>query len=159
MPNNKHGATSGFLDFPLYDLADTDQLSLEFHGQGEKKVMVIAKGENVENEIEFLQSVLSPLGIQYPKDPFILITTNQRVSFVQLIQNFEFESLVLMGISPKDLGLQITVPFYYPLNLAKKQLIFTEAIHVFTEEKDQGGARPKAKQLWVSLKSFFEKQQ
>lgn len=156
MPNNEHSTSSDFLDFPLYDLADKGEFTLGFHGQGEKKVMVAAKGENVENEIEFLQSVLSPLGIQYPKDPFILITTDQKVSFIQLIQNFEFDSLVSMGISPEDLGLQITVPLYYPLNLAKKQLIFTESVNVFTEEKEQGGARPKAKQLWLSLKSFFE---
>ncbi|KAA3633921.1 MAG: hypothetical protein DWQ02_12310 [Bacteroidetes bacterium] len=156
MPNNEHGTTSGFLDFPLYDLVEEGELTLNFHGQGEKKVMVIAKGENVENEIEFLQSVLSPLGVQYPNDPFILITGDQRVSFNQLIQKFEFDSLISMGISPDALGLQINAPLYYPINIANKQLIFTETITVFTAEKEKGGARPKAKQLWLSLKSFFE---
>ena len=157
MSNKKLHSITGLLDFPIYDLPETVKEDHNFLGQGNKDVIVIAKADDVGNGIEFLQSVLSPLGINYPEDPYILITSNPRVSFTGLCQNYDFSKLLLFGVDPKSLGLQISTPFYHPINLVKKQLIFVESIEVFTEEKAKGGPRPKAKNLWLSLKSFFEK--
>lgn len=156
MSDNKLRSITDLLDFPIYDLPETGTKDHNFLGQGNKKIMVIANADDVGNEIEFLQSVLSPLGIKYPEDPLVLITSNPRVSFTDLCQNYDFRELLLFGVDPKSIGLQISPPAYQSINIAKKQLIFVEPIEVFIEEKTKGGSRPKAKNLWVSLKSFLE---
>jgi hypothetical protein len=156
MSNKRLYSFSDFLDYALYDLPEEDQKDLRFLGQGKKNVMVIAKADDVGNEIEFLQSVLSPLGISCTEDAYIYLTPEPRVSFVWLCQNYDFSELLLFGVYPKDIGMQINAPFYQSINIAKKRLFFANDIHVFTSEKAKGGARPKAKQLWMALKSFFE---
>ena len=156
MSNKEPNSVSKLLDYSLYELPEEPQEKQRFLGHGKKSVMVIAKVDDAGNDIEFLQSVLSPLGINYPEDVFILITPDPQVSFVWLCQNYDFDKLVLFGVDTKVIGMQITVSLYRPINIAKKRLIFADHIDVFTSEKAKGGSRPKAKQLWMALKSFFE---
>ncbi len=156
MSNKEPNSISRLLDYSLYDLPEEHPKNHGFLGQGKKNVMVIAKEDDAGNDIEFLQSVFSPLGINYPEDVFILITPDPQVSFAWLCQNYDFDKLVLFGVDTKVIGLQISVPLYRPINIAKKRLIFADNVDVFASEKAKGGARPKARQLWMALQSFFE---
>lgn len=154
MPYDKLKTDSGFMDFSLYNLPDVNDSSLVFHGDGKKKVMVIANENDVENDLEFLRNVLSPLGLQ-EQDVFLLITLKPALSFTELCQNYDFNNLVLFGLTPLQIGLQVQAKLYHPLNISKKQIMFVDGVELFMEEKAKGGTRPKAKQLWVALKSFL----
>lgn len=154
MPYNKLKSDSGFMDFPLYNLPDVNNSTLVFHGDGKKKVMVIANENEVENDLDFLRNVLSPLGFE-EQDVYLIITPNTALSFTELCQNYDFNNLVLFGLTPVQIGLQVQAKLYQPLNISKKQIMFADGVEIFMEEKAKGGARPKAKQLWVALKSFL----
>jgi hypothetical protein len=155
MPNNKIKTGAGFLDFPLYDLPDVDVTSFQVHGEGNKKVMVIVNESKHESKLEFVKTVLAPLGVEEQDAFIILLTSDSKLSFAELGRNYDFDHLILLGVKAVQIGLQIQTTLYLPIKLNKKELVFTDAVDIFLEEKEKGGARPKAKQLWVTLKSFL----
>ncbi len=155
MPKNKITTSAGFLDFPLYDLPNVDVTSLQIHGEGRKKVMIIVNESDCENKLEFIQTVLPPLDVQDQDAFIILLTQNQTLSFVELCRNYDFDHLILFGLGTAEIGLQIQSKQYLPLKIAKKELLLVDGVEIFIEEKEKGGSRPKARQLWLALKSFF----
>lgn len=147
----------GFLDFPLYNLSSTDATLPKAIGQGEKRVMIIVNESENQDKLDFVYSVFAPLDFQ-PGDVFvILVTTSEIPGFAQLSRNYDFDRLILFGVNPAQLGVQILPKPYLPIKLLKKELLFADEVDVFLEEKSKGGGRPKAKQLWLALKSFLTK--
>ncbi len=156
MPINKIKPGAEFLDYPLYLLPKVDITSLKVHGEGRKKVMVIINEDDCKNKLEFIQRVLSPLGIQEQDAFIILLTSDQNVSFAELCRNFDFNHLILFGMKVGEIGLQIQTKLYVPLKITEKEILFVDGVAVFLDEKEKGGGRPKARQLWSTLKSFLD---
>lgn len=155
MSKNKTRTSNGFLDFPLYTIQDNGLSEFEISGEGKKAIIILSKGENVKKQQEFITAVLSPLDIK-TQDIFLLNTTGkQKVSFTELRRNYDFNTLIVFGLSPLDIGLQILTSSYQSIQLMQKSILFVDAVQTFIDEKEKGGGRPKAKQLWLSLKALF----
>lgn len=154
MSKSKTETNSGFLDFPLYAISENDASSQETRGEGKKGIIILAKADDIENQLAFMMAVLSPLSIKLEDIILINTTAKSGVSFASISRDYDLNALIVLGIPPTEIGLQVQAHIYQAFELSGKKILFTESTQAYIDEKEKGGGRPKAKQLWMSLKGL-----
>ena len=138
-----------FLDFKIISLSDTQKLIGQCTGNADKGIF-ISYPTNDEPMIDFLAKILSAVKLDLHSDVLILRKTpNNDFSFSSFSQEINIQKVILFGIHPQAIGLQINYQKYHPIKL-------NDCLFVFADELTAISANQQLKKLlWNALKEVF----
>lgn len=142
---------NSFLDYQVFPIADFDKLSTNLAGANQRGVLIGLADTMTDDLSIFLKKIIAAAQLNLDED-CLTVQPNadgQVPSFTQLRTHQPFAKAVLFGISPKDLGLNIAPPQYFPVLLNGCTFLFVEKLAVIEPSKDRKAA------LWNCLKSMF----
>jgi len=142
-----------FLDFDIYQFPENEDIKKYIKGLNRKQILIIFNSSSKEEEelILYLQKILAAISIQLDEDTLYMnLPKEMKISISHLINSNGITKILLFGISPELLSLNIQIPPYavFPF-LEKKWLWADNLAEIFLERKQTN--RPKAGALWTSL--------
>lgn len=126
-------------------------------GANEKRIMILFEcdKDNFKDQEAYLEKILAAAKINLQKDTvYFNLTDKESISFQQLNQIYTPNYLLLFGLSPDRIGLQVNYQPYTPFVFQSKQLLFVDALGAILEEK-QRKERQMAGLLWKNLQAMF----
>lgn len=134
--------------------------SIKYLGQNKQKVLLINKCESAdflsEKENLFLlkgmgkKGLLEAINLSLDDVAIINFSKSSIKSFRLLSQKMEFSRMILFGVSPKEINLNIETEKYKVCALNGCKIIFSDSIEMLI------GNDSLKKQLWQSLQVMFE---
>lgn len=138
-------------EFQKYALESKEITSKRLKGSNQKALLVVLKTDE-KSLIPFLQKILQAIKMDWEKDILVLeIDSNTNLKLSEIWDSHKINQVLVFGIPPKQLGLNINIKAYEPLNWTNRQLLFS---HDLTYLNDPKHAAYK-KTLWNALKSLF----
>lgn len=131
-----------------FDYPDQSLLS-GAKGDFAKRVLVLTTAEGNNPLLHaFLEKVLGAVGLDLQKDTLRvdIDPTQIPASAIGLLKAKRPEHVIVFGLTPKQLGFNIQVPFYQPFEWQQSVFLWAEALDVLEPD------RTKKTQLWQALK-------
>lgn len=98
----------------------------------------------------FLDKVLAAANLNLEKDTmFAEIPVSEPVHFSTDLKRKMPEQVLVFGLRPAQIGLNIEAPFYRPIDFYGTTWLFADALSVLEPDKNKKG------QLWSALKQMF----
>ena len=82
------------------------------------------------------------------------LTKGENISFASLSRAYPLQYVLLFGINPQQLGLQLLLPPGQAVPFGPAVFLHTYSLMEIFEERN-AGQRPKSAELWRSLKQLF----
>ena len=145
-----------FLDFDIYQFPENEHINSLIKGLNRQQFLIIYNStiELEEELITYLQKILAAISIQLKEDTlFLNLPKEMKISISHLINSNGITKILLFGISPELLSLNIQIPPYavFPF-LEKKWLWADNLLDIFLERQQTN--RPKAGALWTALNTM-----
>ena len=113
-------------------------------------VLVCADPARQKQNRDFLSKVLSAAQLNLEKDTlFAEIPASLPVHFSTDLKNKTPEQVLVFGLAPAQLGLNIAAPLYSPVSFYGVTWLFADAPGVLEPDKNRKGL------LWAALKQMF----
>ena len=145
--------SSDFIDFKIFACADGKNASEQpsITGNGNTLIVMYAT-ENEESNLSFLSKILSAVKLDLSKDvSLIKATPKDRLSFISLKTNSTIEKVILFGIQPKHLGINIDLKAYTPTAFQDCVFLLTHDLGAIESDTN------KKKALWSCLQEIYLK--
>ncbi len=142
---------TGYLDFKIFVSPDLNEISANLSGDNQKHVLVVFLDDDSEGMSDYLSKILQSAKLELARDCLLLtIKDGEKFPrFSTISKEFSIKKTLIMGISPKDMGLNIQTPQYQHLFFNNCTFIFTETL-----SKIYNSAESK-KALWACIKEVF----
>lgn len=133
----------------LYLIPEMAMNDITIHGKGQKQLVIITDSESFQSEE---QNTLNKMmaAIKYMPDVDLITVSmpkNQSISFSML--QLVYKDLIIFGLTPAQLGLNIDHKMYEVLHFDKSRVLVCDSIREII-------ATPQKKQwLWTKLQSMF----
>lgn len=126
-------------------------------GNNGKQITVMVKEDTVpyinDKHLQFLSNVLSACKLNVG-DIALVNYTNYPLGFDELRSKSNPKIIVAFDLSPKELKLPFTIPFYQVQDFAQCRFLFAPSLT--TMEGDNATAKAEKTKLWNSLKILFQ---
>jgi len=143
------------LNFEIIDLAPRTAEMPHLEGENARDILLLYEQSNEPGVKAFLERVLQAAQVNLAKDThFANLAQDSAPSFSLLRRTVSFQTLLVFGFSPADLGLQINWNHYLPLSFMDKTLLFCHPLHVLMEERAQGSSTYSGP-FWKALQQIF----
>jgi len=131
-------------------MPDAAQTLAQCSGNAQSKVFVcFPDDENVPDQL--LEKILAAVNLKFPEDLLILRKTpNEPFSFSALMSRVQLEKILVFGLAPQQLGLQIIVHNYQPFQLNNCTFLFADDLKIIAADK------LLKVRLWEALKHIFQ---
>lgn len=146
-----------FFDSKLYIIPDKSPLK----SQGDVSLVVLVNGVESKKNKAFIQSVLK--SFDFHLEHFILMFCSECSYNIKTLKSqYAADFVLCFDLRPAMLGLQVKENLYQSFSIMNTRVVFLESLDLFLLEKEKAEAatskipRPKARQLWESLKIFFK---
>lgn len=124
-------------------------------GENVRDILLLYEQPDEPGVKAFLERVLQAAQVDLAKDThFAKLAQDTAPSFSLLRRTVSFQTLLVFGFPPADLGLQINWDYYLPLSFMGKTLLFCHPLHVLMEERAQGGSTYSGP-FWKALQQIF----
>jgi hypothetical protein len=137
----------------LFKLPETKSEYFEVNGNADKGLFILAyKTDLHADNISKLNQILS--AIKYdPKEDIatVYIADDHPFSLAELLNKHTCSEVLIFGLHPKMIGLNIYAKRYQWIHLENTTILFADKLEVLKDNKDMKN------QLWLSLKSRFLK--
>ncbi len=144
---------TAFLDFQIF--AQSEQTFDEIDPtQSNQFTTLVVFQPDVENEEleKFLSNILTAAKLDMSKDVFLYRSTSKTdFSFIRSKTKAKIEKVIIFGIHPKKLGINLDMKLYNPLNF--QDCTFLLANSLAEIQADQN----KKKLLWTCLQEIYLK--
>jgi hypothetical protein len=136
----------------LFSIPENSMLE-QAKGGFAKRVFVAIQSEPAFPEnINFLSKILTAAGLNLEQDTmFAELDPDPKTSFLPLVKEKQAECILVFGITPKQLGLNINCPLYQPFDFYGTTFLFADSLSRLEPDKTL-----KAK-LWQALQQLFLK--
>jgi hypothetical protein len=142
-----------FLDFDIYQIPENEPISQYLRGSNRKQFLIIlhCSEEEEKDLIPYLEKILSTISIQLTEDThYIILPKLTTIAIHQIIRRYGINKIMVFGIEPGALRLNITFPYYSVFSFIGKKWLIADALQtIFLERKEK--KRPKAEALWNAL--------
>ncbi|MBK9335467.1 MAG: hypothetical protein IPM98_02295 [Lewinellaceae bacterium] len=120
-------------------------------GEFFKRVLVIAQAELMHpGNLDFLKKILFAAGLDLSKDAlFVELQEADQVALFPVEQTKQPESVLVFGVSPAQLGLNIQIPLYQPTPFYGMTFLFSDKLSELEPDKIR-----KAN-LWQALRQMY----
>ena len=118
-----------------------------------RRVFVATLSEDSEpGTIDFLEKILTAAGLKLEKDTlFVQLSETETSSILPVLKDKQAESVLVFGISPKQLGIQAQIPLYQNTPFYGANFLWADKLSALQSDKAL-----KAK-LWQALQLMFLK--
>ena len=143
---------TGYLDYKVFVIPEFSEISAMLSGENQKHILIGFTDENNPEMDVFLDKIMTAASLHIPTDCLLLkrLKGEALPSFSQIQNKNTINKAVLFGISPKDLGLKITPPQYFPTE-------FNNCTFLFIDNLSKINTSPQLKKdLWSCLKEMFK---
>lgn len=142
----------------IVDIAETSAIAARCTGHHAKKVLIVFQATTNEDELRvFLAKVLAAAQLNLEQDvSLLIIKLGEKISFIQMCQMFDIQTLIVFGIPPAHLGIHLQVIPYTIIQHENHRYVFVDDLQQIFEERQQGGKRLSG-ELWQVLKALFLK--
>ena len=150
--NKNYILKTGYLDYKVFVIPEFSEISAMLSGENQKHILIGFADENNPEMDAFLDKIMTAASLHIPTDCLLLkrLKGEALPSFSQIQNKNTINKAVLFGISPKDLGLKITPPQYFPTE-------FNNCTFLFIDNLSKINTSPQLKKdLWSCLKEMFK---
>ena len=130
-------------DQSIFDLAK---------GDFARQVLIISRAEPeaAVNNRNFLTKILSAVQLDLDRDTLLVeLPLGQPVGLLTDVRRKKPQSVLVFGIAAPQLGLQLQLSPYQPLDFQQMTLLFADALSVLEQDKEKKGL------LWTALKTMY----
>ncbi len=135
----------------VFDIPEPDKSKIHLEGQGRQKLLCISDADSFgDQEKSTLEKMITAIKYDSEKDIFILtVPQDCHLSLSNL--GLEYKDILLFGIRPDQIGLQVEYSQYTILHFDQRNVLVCDSIR-------QINAVPQKKQvLWGKLQEMFLK--
>ncbi len=145
--------SSDFLDFEIFGLSDENILQIEKDQSNQSKSLVVYHADNGEDGLQdFLTNILTAVKLDTSKDVSIVkVTDKTGISFIRAKTITTIEKMIIFGIAPNQLGINLDIRKYVPLDFQGCTFLYADTL---SEVKNDVN---KKKALWASLQEIYLK--
>ena len=143
---------TGYLDYKVFVIPELSEISAMLSGENQKHILIGFTDENNPEMDAFLDKIMTAAKLHIPTDCLLLKYSvgESMPGFSQILSKNTINNAILFGISPKDLGLKITPPQYFPM-------AFNNCTFLFIDNLSKISTSPELKKdLWSCLKEMFK---
>jgi len=142
---------SQIVDYDLFPLATPENIQSQVEGSANKKLLLLLNQSDQQPElIAFLTKILGAVKYDLSQDAGLLVVTPAtQLSLVAYCRHASMEQVIIFGLSPKDLMLNINVVKNQPLSMSGVQFLFTDPL-----AEMQNNAALK-KPFWGAMQGMF----
>jgi len=147
----------GFFNFKVFVLPEGDNPLPPGHGQGQKGLLVVyAPGETPSETLSaFLNKILQAIDYDLDRDAITYYKTPQQpLSLSELLREGTFRHVLLFGITPAQVGLNLDASPYEPTTWENVHILSADGLEAIYRERRAGG-KEKSARLWAMLKQSF----
>lgn len=139
-----------FFTTNLYNVSDEKNSDLNLRGSNQKQLVIVYQEENTPLDEGFLAKILTAVEYDLQQDTTLIeLRKNQNFSFKNISKTLSPKHLISLGVSPKNIGVNLTDQLYKPRNIKNCCFLFTDKLSEIAEDKNKKGA------LWGCLQSMF----
>lgn len=148
---------TSFFNFTVFVLPEGEAASPKGHGANAKGMLIVyeARPEQANELQAFLAKILQAVQYDLPRDAYTIHKTPQLpLSLSQWIQEEGFKHVLLFGIPPSALDLEVDLSPYQPLMEQNCTFLPADDLSDIYWERQEGG-KEKSVRLWTMLKNEF----
>ncbi len=140
-----------FLDFQIFAPNDQNNESFDSDHSKEKTTLVIYEPVNEHKELEtFLTNILKAAKLDISKDVNLLKTTAESgFSFIRLKTKTSIGKVLIFGIPPKKLGINLDLKLYTSLEFQGCIFLLADSLATIQSKVD------KKRALWTCLQQIY----
>jgi len=139
-----------FFTTNLYIVSDEKNSDLNFRGSNQKQLVIVYRAEDIPLDEDFLAKILNAVHFDLHQDTTLIeLRKDQNFSFKNISKNLSPKQLISLGVTPKNLGLNVNNQLYKPRNIKNCCFLFTDKLSKIAEDKNKKAA------LWGCLQSMF----
>jgi hypothetical protein len=142
---------TSFLDYQIFPTPELSKFSAQFEGANTRQVLVgFFDEQSIERE-DYLKKIIGAAKLNLLEDCLILRGSleTQFPSFIQIKNAHPVQKVVLFGIKPSDIGLNLEIPPYQPIVFNNCTFLFVDKISIIEPSKERRAA------LWACLQRMF----
>ncbi|MCH2022846.1 MAG: hypothetical protein MK207_10250 [Saprospiraceae bacterium] len=134
-----------FLNFEIFPNTESSTFHIK---ENRNKDIVVASKSISEEEMNFLDQVIKAVGKKIDTDVFVIKNLNL-IPYKQLTDLLSFKKLLVFGMQPKEIGLQVSINPYQIFSFDKRLILFCHSLNDISRDNN------KKKQLWEKLQIMF----
>ena len=139
-----------FFSTNLYIVSDEKKSDLNFRGSNQKGLVIVYRADNIPLYEPFLAKILNAVQYDLQQDTTLIeLRENQNFSFKNISNSLSPKHLISLGVTPKNLGLNLTDQLYKPRNIENCCFLFTDKLSEIADDKNKKSA------LWGCLQTMF----
>jgi hypothetical protein len=140
---------NSYLDYKIFVTPEKNKISAHISGENLKHVLVGFNDTENPDLRAFLEKIMSAAKLNLQTDCLILRGLDNLPSLLNIASEYTIEHVIMFGIKPKQLGLNIDVTPYTVTHFQAKTLLFVDNMATI----EQNTALKKA--LWECLQKVF----
>jgi hypothetical protein len=146
-------SSSSFLDFKIFATSDQDfEQIVPNQSQSFTTLVVYESDERQEDLDTFLTNILAAAKLDLSKDVCILKTTTETAfSFIRLKTKVPIEKVIIFGISPKNIGINLDLKLYKPMVFQNSIFLLADKLTLIHSDVN------KKRELWNCLQEIYLK--
>lgn len=144
------------LEFEITDLPDADANMLNRQGENARGILVVTEAVEDPALKPFLERILRGVQIELDRDALWLSPEPGAAvpSLSTLMRHAAFDTVLVFGYEPAQLGLQINWQHYAPIPFLGKTLLFSHSLPLIMEERNRN-EKTYSGPLWAAVKYIF----
>jgi hypothetical protein len=147
---------STLLNFEIMALSPHYDENPVMQGANGRGIGVIFLHKEGYDAYPYLEKLLTAAKIELRRDTSYLETTAEAAPpFSKLIRAYPLQYLLVFGIPPDALGLNVNWGYHVPLSLNGITLLFAHPLAVYETESKQGVSTNRAP-MWYAVKQLFK---
>lgn len=132
----------------IYTIKEANSPS-SISGEGQKGLIIVISQKDMDQNIQTLQGLVNAIKFDIEKDVKILTLDEQFININTTLSQQEYNTLILIGISPDQIGFSINAKQYFLYNMEKISLLITDSLAVMNADKSKKMA------FWKNLQERF----
>lgn len=139
-------------DIKYLTALDEPIFNLQIPQQANSGILVGITDTDAENQLSYLSKILNAVGFELSQDIILLnLPQKSQCSLAATIRQYNIHTVILFGLTPESVGLQIQSRLYQPISVAEVKFLFADVLSGIN------GNDAKRSALWLALKQIFNK--
>lgn len=123
----------------LYDAGETIQ-EVPFEGENKKRILLLYSNPLTEKlsgtEKDIVERMISGVKSSMADVAIVNLPVTNRIDFRQLYRQFQFRSIILFGVKPPEIKLNIDTPLYQPVYFGNCVVLCCEPLIMIDKDRN-----------------------
>jgi|GEM_PF-617663 len=139
-----------FFSKNLYNVSDEKKSDLNLRGSNQKQLVIVYRIDVTPLDEVFLTKILGAVQYDLKQDTTLIeLREGQDFSFQNIAKSLVPQHFISLGLTPKELGLNLTNQLYQPMKINNCSFLFANNLAEIAKDTNKKAA------LWGCLQSMF----